>query len=932
MQKRINPLLAHVHADQVHLVYGNIPLALGISLLNSFILVYLLWPVLSSARLIIWLMATGLISLFRLMLAFWFKRIQPDERHMESWSKWALAGALLAGLGWGAASYFLFAVDSLPHQVFLAFVISGTTAGAVTTLSARRSAIIGFILLATLPLAYRFFHAGHDFNLAMSLMVILFALMTIAIALRFYRNLTEMLTERHRRKKAQQRDGARNRVLELLSNGAQLDKILEMIIRDVERDNPQMFCTILLLDEDGKRLLFGAAPSLPDSFNLYTQGLEVGLGVASSGTAAYKGERVIAEDLLIHPYWSEYRGMVMKAGLRSCWAEPVFSSTGRLLGTFAVYHRQPHVPNEQELATVEHAVKLAAISIERNQTGEALRLAASVYHNTSEAMMITDEKNHIVAINPAFTEVTGYEEEEVLGKDPGMLASETHDTAFFRGLWDTLNDTGEWQGEIRNRRKNGDEFVEWLTINTIYDNQGKLTRRVSLFSDITERKQADALIWRQANYDTLTQLPNRRLFTDRLEQGIKIAHRENLYLALLFIDLDRFKEVNDTLGHHMGDLLLSEAAQRIRSSVRESDTVARLGGDEFTVILNELHDASQSEGIAQKIIETLSQPFQLQDEHVFVSASIGITVYPEDALLAGELLKNADQAMFAAKQNGRNRVNYFTKSMQESAQQRMRLVCDIHQALEQDQFSIFYQPIVALASGRIHKAEALLRWRHPQQGFISPADFIPVAEETGSIHEIGKRVVMEAAQRIETWRSTYYPNLQISINKSPVQFMSEGMVKDDLLEYLQQHNISPQGIMIEITEGVLLKATANIDEKLRQLRDARIEVAIDDFGTGYSSLAYLKRFDIDYLKLDKSFVQNLESDENDRTLSEAIVVMAHKLGIRVIAEGVESEAQRAILKRINCDYAQGFLFAKPMPADEFELLLKNESGMLNYGS
>ncbi|MEJ2395730.1 MAG: EAL domain-containing protein [Candidatus Thiodiazotropha sp.] len=691
-----------------------------------------------------------------------------------------------------------------------------------------------------------------------------------------------------------------------------------------------MYCSILLLDEDEKHLLFGAAPSLPDSFSEYVHGLTVGQGMGSCGMAALTGQRVIAEDLHIHPFWADCHEIADQCGVRSCWSEPIFSSNGRLLGTFAIYQRQTHVPNEKEITAVKYSLNLAGISIERHQTGEALRLAAAIYQNTSEAMMITDEKNLIVAINPAFTEVTGYTEEDVIGQDPGILASGSHDAEFFQELWQTLNTTGQWQGELWNRRKSGEEFVEWMTINTIYDSQGQVYRRVSLFSDITERKKADALIWRQANYDMLTQLPNRRLFTDRLEQGIKVAHREGLRLALLFIDLDRFKEVNDTLGHHMGDELLVEAAQRIESSLRESDTVARLGGDEFTVILNELRDVSHVGSISQKIIDALAKPFNLREERVFISASVGITVYPDDGLVAEELLKNADQAMFAAKQNGRNRLSYFTNSMQESAQQRMRLIRDIHQALKDDQFSVYYQPIVEMASGSIHKAEALLRWRHPEHGFISPTEFIPIAEETGAIHEIGNLVFRESVQRVKEWRADYNPKFQISVNISPVQFLAEGFTDKELLANMRHHNVSPEGIVIEITEGVLLKANVNIKEKLSCLRDAGIQVAIDDFGTGYSSLAYLKRFDIDYLKLDKSFVRNLESDANDLALSEAIIVMAHKLGICVIAEGVESEAQRKILAGIGCDYAQGYLFAKPIPAEEFECLLQYEKGTIRY--
>ncbi|MEJ2592911.1 MAG: diguanylate cyclase [Candidatus Thiodiazotropha sp.] len=567
--------MAQVRADQLDMVYGNAPLSLFASLLNSAILVFLLWPALDRVTLVVWLLVTCLISLFRFYLSLRFRRIRSDVNRGVGWSRWAVGGALLAGLGWGVASYALFSADSLPHQVFLAFVVGGITAGAVTTLSAKLPAAYGFILLATVPLIYRFTQASHEFAAAMSMMVILFTLLLLLTARRYNLNLTEMLIERHKRKQAQRREYARNQVLELLSRGAPLGEILETIIGDVEQENPRMLCSILLVDEDEKRLLLGAAPSLPDIFNVHVHGLEISPEVGSCGTAAFRRHRVVAKDLQTHPHWVHCREVVENAGLRSCWSEPIFSSSGRLQGTFAVYYRHLHEPDEQEFSLVKYAVKLASIAIERYQTGEALRLAASIYQNTSEAMMITDEENHIIAINPAFTEVTGYEEEEVVGRDPGLLASGSHDGEFFRSLWDTLNTTGQWRGEIWNRRKNGEEFIEWLTINTIFDKQGKVQRRVSLFSDITERKKADALIWKQANYDSLTHLPNRRLFADRLEQGIKIAHRDQQRLALLFIDLDRFKEVNDTLGHHVGDELLVEAARRIKHCVRDSDTVAR---------------------------------------------------------------------------------------------------------------------------------------------------------------------------------------------------------------------------------------------------------------------------------------------------------------------------------------------------------------------
>jgi len=447
---------------------------------------------------------------------------------------------------------------------------------------------------------------------------------------------------------------------------------------------------------------------------------------------------------------------------------------------------------------------------------------------------------------------------------------------------------------------------------------------LSVTRDITEKKKADSLIWTQANFDTLTHLPNRRLFIDRLEQSIKTSLRDRCHLALLFLDLDHFKEVNDSLGHHMGDLLLIEAGQRIKNCVRASDTVARLGGDEFTVILSELEDVSGIGQISQYIIDSLSEPFHLGKEQAFVSASIGITVYPDDASEVQELLKNADQAMYAAKQSGRSRYFYFTPSMQKAAQERQRLIKDMHKALQQEEFIVYFQPIIELDSGKIFKAEALLRWQHPEQGFISPATFIPIAEDSGAIHDIGNWVFQQCTQKAKLWRKQFNPDFQISVNKSPLQFLTEDELQSDWVIQLKKMGLAAESIVVEITEGVLLDAKVNVTDKLIKYRDAGIQVAIDDFGTGYSSLAYLKKFDIDYLKIDQSFIRNLETDSSDLALSEAIVVMAHKLGLKVIAEGVETEAQSQILRRMGCDYAQGYLFSRPIPCTDFEDLLKAE--------
>jgi diguanylate cyclase (GGDEF)-like protein/PAS domain S-box-containing protein len=474
--------------------------------------------------------------------------------------------------------------------------------------------------------------------------------------------------------------------------------------------------------------------------------------------------------------------------------------------------------------------------------------------------------------------------------------------------------------EMVSLHRDGHEFPVELAITTIeVEGQYEFS---AFIRDITSKKESEELIWKQANFDNVTNLPNRHMFHDRLEQEIKKAHRAGLQMALLFIDLDRFKEINDTLGHDMGDSLLMETSRRIGCCVRESDTVARLGGDEFTVILSEVDDTKIVERVAQSILRVLAEPFQLGDEVVYISASIGITLYPNDATSVENLLKNADQAMYVAKNQGRNQCSYFTAALQEAAQERRRLTQDLRGALAANQFIIYFQPIVDLATGRIHKAEALIRWRHPERGLVDPMDFILLAEETGLIHEIGDWVFKESTRWAKRWRDQFAHDFQVSLNVSPVQFLAEELSCEAWSAYLRGIDLAGQNIVIEITEGLLLRAANGVTDKLLKFRDAGIQVAIDDFGTGYSSLSYLKKFDIDYLKIDKSFVDNLETDSNDMVLSEAIIVMAHKLELKVIAEGVESEAQHKLLRNAGCDYAQGYLFSRPLPPEEFEALLK----------
>ncbi|HCX81459.1 MAG TPA: GGDEF domain-containing protein [Rhodoferax sp.] len=515
-------------------------------------------------------------------------------------------------------------------------------------------------------------------------------------------------------------------------------------------------------------------------------------------------------------------------------------------------------------------------------------------------------------------EMYGFTEDELADR-PEELDQRTHPDdveamqrdrqAHFDGM------TPTYSNEHRVRCKDGSwKWVHTRGMVISRDANGTPARMIGTHTDITDRKNAEAQVRQHAYFDPLTGLPNRRMLRDRLEQEIKRSRRDGLQLAILFIDLDHFKEVNDTLGHDNGDLLLVEAARRLRQCVRECDTVARMGGDEFTVLLTELAPDTHLEQLLHKLLQTMAQVFQLGQEQVFVSASVGVTLYPADGTELEALYKNADQALYVAKGAGRNRFSFFTPALQEAALTRARLTNDLRHAVGQQQLQLLYQPIVALASGAVHKAEALLRWRHPERGLISPAAFIPMAETSGLIVPMGDWVFEQAALQVQAWRRSLAPTFQISINTSPVQFQHTQLPDANWVRRLAAMGLPGDSLSIEITEGVLLDSNDGVTAKLLEWRDAGLQVALDDFGTGYSSLSYLLKFDIDFIKIDQSFVRDLQPGSTNFTLCKAMVAMAHALGLQVVAEGVETAQQRDLLIDAGCDYAQGYFFARPMTA------------------
>lgn len=553
---------------------------------------------------------------------------------------------------------------------------------------------------------------------------------------------------------------------------------------------------------------------------------------------------------------------------------------------------------------------------ERKRSEENLRLAATVFETATEGITVTDADRNIIAVNPAFTEITGYSREEVLGKNPRILQSKRHDEAFYKEMWSVINSKGKWSGEIWERRKNGEIFPEWLTITSIKNNEGKVIRYTGLFNDITRQKLNEEDIYYRAHYDQLTGIANRLLFSERLSQAMKHAVRNHQPLALMFIDLDRFKHVNDTFGHSMGDYLLQEAAKRLQKCISEDDCVARSGGDEFLILLPNITGKEAAKAIAKEMIKRSAVPFKLKAHDAFVSASIGITMFPEDGTDVSTLFTNSDMAMYHAKDAGRNTYKFFNRSMTAISREHATLEWDLRKALEHDELEVYYQPIINLKTKQLAGTESLVRWHHPQRGLLYPEKFIPIAEQSELIVQIGEWVLLTACRQLKTWQEQYGLKIYMAVNMSTRQFNYKTFTKT-LMDALELSGLDPHLLTLELTESLLMDGDREAVNKLLKFREMGIHLSIDDFGTGYSSLSYLSRFPIDLLKIDKSFVHGVQMDPTNQNLTKAMITMAHGLKIKVIAEGVETEKELAFLKNQGCDSVQGFYFSKALPAEEF---------------
>ena len=558
---------------------------------------------------------------------------------------------------------------------------------------------------------------------------------------------------------------------------------------------------------------------------------------------------------------------------------------------------------------------------------EIMARASLVFAHSSDAIAIADTSGRIVMVNPGFTRMRGYAEDEVIGRTAGFYNADVERESQHAALRAHVLTTGHWRGEIWSRHKDGHLIAENRSVTAVKSATGAVRHYIEIASDITRAKKDEELLWRQANYDSLTGLPNRHLFLDRLRQAIKSSHRgEHPAFSLLFIDLDQFKEVNDTLGHTFGDQLLKEAAGRLLRWTRDTDTVSRLGGDEFTVLLVNMHNLDNEDPyvidrVAQDIIVAMSQPFHIDGERLHLSASIGVTHFPGDAGDADDLLKHADQAMYEAKRLGRNRIAYFSPAMQDRAQQRRRMSDDLRLAIAHKQLHVHYQPIVDMETGKVVKAEALVRWRHPQRGWISPGEFIPLAEETGLIFEIGEWIFHTVVSDTARWIREHGQPIQVSINVSPLQIAQGAESIARCIAFYESQALPRHSIVIEVTEGSLLEHDKSVEAQLRTLAEHGIALALDDFGTGYSSLSYIQQYQFEFLKIDRTFVDNMKTGSRQLALCKTIIDMAHTLGMFVIAEGIGNEHEANLLRHAGCDFGQGYFFHRPEPAEAFERLL-----------
>ncbi|MGL4316184.1 MAG: bifunctional diguanylate cyclase/phosphodiesterase, partial [Pseudomonas sp.] len=856
------------------------------------------------------------------------------------------------------------------------------------------------------------------------------------------------LSDIHERRQTQALQEARNAVLDCMLAQQPLQRTFEDMARRLERINPEMMISIMLLEHGQLRLI--SAPSLPASYNDMLNGMLAQPLLGSCGHAAATGELAIAEDLQNHPNWAVFRDLTQQHGLRACWSLPFKNDQGEVLGTFGIYYRRIAHPAAEDIALVTEFTRLAGLAVHqahrdaerlqselrfratfdqaavgiahlapdgrwlrvnqklcqmygysleemlgmtfqdltypddlaadlhqverllsgeirsysmekrylqrdgnllwatlsvtlvrhangepnyfisvvedinlRKQHEQALRQASTVFDNTQEAIVIIDASRRILTCNPAFSAITGLNQQQAIGQRLPLLSGNSLERARYRSLWRKVRADGHWQGELNSRRGDGSTFPFWLTISRVRDGDPLLPQFVLTFTDLSQYRDSQERLAHLVHFDPLTDLPNRLYANERLGHALERAQRHQERVAVLFFDLDHFKTINEGLGHKVGDELLIAVARRLQQRLRNEDTLARLNSDEFLVVLENLQRPDEAASIARILLELLERPLQLDNgREAYLGASIGISLYPDDGLSSDELLRNADAALHQAKLEGRNTFRFYTQGLTHQAHTRLTLEGQLRQALKRNEFSLHYQPLVDSGSGNAIGVEALLRW-NSEQGLISPAQFIPLAEDTGLIVPIGTWVLREACRQMQFWRRQGLPLETLAVNLSPRQFRQADLLQQ-VREALLDSGLPASCLELEITEGALMDNVEQARETLIALKGLGLKLAIDDFGTGYSSLAYLRRFPLDKLKIDQSFMQGVPEDQANLEIVATIIGLARNLKLNVLAEGVETEAQLQALRQLGCNTCQGYLFSRPLSAIQLVNWLRSD--------
>ncbi|HHB13051.1 MAG TPA: EAL domain-containing protein [Chromatiales bacterium] len=708
-------------------------------------------------------------------------------------------------------------------------------------------------------------------------------------------------------------------ILEKLAAHEDPRRVLDELCRKAEALLPHFVATVMVFDATGSTLKVCAAPSLPPEAVTRLDGLRPGPQAGSCGTAVHLGEPVFVEDVRTDLRWAPLLETAEALGLRACWSMPIRIPDVGILGSFALSSFKPRRPSAFDRRLLDVGAHLAGIVLRGQALEQRLLLAATALEHMDEGVMITDAQCRIIQVNASFTRITGYSADEVLGKTPALLRSGRHGEAFYRDFWKALEQDGQWRGEVWNRRKNGEVYPQFLSVKALRDEEGQVAHYVSVFTDASHIKSSEMRLWELAHHDALTGLPNRTYFSDQLEAALAQAAGGSRHLAVLFLDLDRFKNINDSLGHHAGDQLLQQAADRLRACMRAQDVVARLGGDEFVVLMDPGADPDAALRVADKILEAFRQPFDLGGQRFVVTTSIGISYFPRHGADSASLLQHADAAMYEAKKNGRNRAERYAPTMTTSVRNRVALEAELRRALDEEQFVLHYQPFYEAGSGRPAGVEALVRWHHPERGLVSPGEFVPLAEEIGLIHELGYWVTYNACLQGSAWRRAGLTDFVLAVNLSPSQL--QGDCAQKLRRLLSETGFPAHQLELEITESLIMEHGSIAEAELGPMCEIGVRLAMDDFGTGFSSMAQLKRLPLTKLKIDRSFVRGVAADPSDAAIVEATVALGHALGLTITAEGVETVAQRGMLEARGCDYLQGYLFAPPVPAAEVPRLL-----------